>query len=46
MLATIKILTLVEGWYDAAEFTGEMGVESSMFPELSLMVEQILRGEI
>ncbi|MBE9098789.1 Uma2 family endonuclease [Vacuolonema iberomarrocanum] len=46
LLAKVTILTLVEGWYDAAEFTGEMGIESSTFPEFSPTVEQLLRDEI
>ncbi|MEO1146751.1 MAG: Uma2 family endonuclease [Cyanobacteria bacterium J06638_22] len=46
LLAKVTILTLVEGWYDAAEFAGEMGIESPTFPEFSQKVEQLLRGEI
>jgi Uma2 family endonuclease len=46
LLAKVTILTLVEGWYDAAEFTGEMGVESPTFPAFSPTVEQLLRDEI
>jgi len=40
------ILTLTEGWYDAAEFTNSDVVQSPTFPELEITVEEILRGDL
>lgn len=39
---TVSILTLVSGFYESVEFTGENPINSSSFPELKLTVEQIL----
>ncbi len=38
----LSILTLVSGFYDAVEFTGENPINSSSFSELKVTVEQIL----
>jgi len=46
LLAQVTVLTLAEGWYDAAEFTGDMSIQSSTFSEFSSTAKQLLRGEI
>jgi Uma2 family endonuclease len=42
----ITVLTLVEGWYDMAEFVGDQLVQSSMLPDLALTVAQTLNGQL
>jgi Uma2 family endonuclease len=44
--AKVTVLTLVEGWYDAAEFVGSDWVRSGTFPNLELTAEQVLAGNI
>lgn len=42
LLAKVTILTLDEGWYDPAEFTGVNRIKSPTFPWLQLSFEQII----
>ncbi|NER00011.1 MAG: Uma2 family endonuclease [Cyanothece sp. SIO2G6] len=42
----VTVLSLVEGWYDAVEFTNDDVVLSPTFPDLKLTVSAILRGEV
>jgi Uma2 family endonuclease len=44
--AKVTVLTLVEGWYDTAEFVGSDCMRSQTFPNLDLTVEQVLGGNI
>ncbi|PZD73582.1 hypothetical protein C1752_02024 [Acaryochloris thomasi RCC1774] len=44
--AKVTILSLKEGWYDAAEFTGTALIESATFPSLDLSADQILQGDL
>ncbi len=44
--AKITLLTLLEGWYDATEFTGSDRIQSTTIPNLDLSVEQVLQGNI
>jgi Uma2 family endonuclease len=44
--AKVTVLTLVEGWYDAAEFVGSDSVRSGTFSNLELTAEQLLGGNI
>lgn len=44
--AKVTVLTLVEGWYDAAEFVGSDSIQSRTFPNLELTAEQVLGGNI
>ncbi len=46
LTAQVTVLTLIEGWYDEAQFTGNDAVQSPTFPKLSANVSQILRGEL
>ncbi|HEY9597241.1 MAG TPA: Uma2 family endonuclease [Cyanophyceae cyanobacterium] len=46
LTAKITILTLVEGWYDAAELTGSDRILSTIFPNLDLSVAQVLQSDI
>lgn len=41
----ITIFNLVEGLYEKSEFVGEEKIVSQVFPNLSLTVQQILRGQ-
>ncbi|HEY9879087.1 MAG TPA: Uma2 family endonuclease [Leptolyngbyaceae cyanobacterium] len=38
----VTICTLLEGWYEAAEYEGSSVIESPTFPRLQLTVEEIL----
>ncbi len=38
----VSVLTLVSGFYESVEFRGENKINSSIFPELNLAVEQVL----
>jgi len=40
----VTVCTLLEGWYEAAEYSGKEILESPMFPALSLIVEKVLQG--
>lgn len=40
----ITVLLLVEGFYDANEFTGSEQIVSQTFPELALTTEQVLQA--
>jgi len=42
----ITVLTLSEGWYDAAEFTGSDRLISATYPDFPLNAIQLLQGEI
>lgn len=42
----VVILTLVEGFYDAAEFTGTQSLQSSTFQKLTLTANQVLNTAI
>ncbi|MEB3232292.1 MAG: Uma2 family endonuclease [Leptolyngbyaceae bacterium] len=42
----VTVMSLVEGWYDAVEFTNDDVVLSPTFPDLRLTVTAILKGEI
>ena len=42
LLAKATILTLDEGWYESAEFTGSDLIQSPMFPTLQLSVDRVL----
>lgn len=44
--AKLSVLTLIEGWYEVAEFHGGDRIQSSTFPELTLTTEQVLQGTI
>ncbi|NEQ28963.1 MAG: Uma2 family endonuclease [Microcoleus sp. SIO2G3] len=44
--AKVTVLTLVEGWYDAAEFVGSDSMRSQTFPNLELTAEQVLGGNV
>lgn len=44
--AKVTVLTLVEGWYDTAEFVGSDFMRSQTFPNLKLTAEQVLGGNI
>ena len=44
--AKVSVLTLVEGWYDAAEFVGSDSIQSRTLPNLELTAEQMLGGNI
>lgn len=44
LTAKVTILTLVEGWYDAAELIGSDRISSTTFPNLDLSVAQVLQG--
>ena len=44
--AKVTVLTLVEGWYDTAEFVGSDFMRSQTFPNLDLTAEQVLGGNI
>jgi Uma2 family endonuclease len=44
--AKVSVLTLVEGWYDAAEFVGSDSIQSRTLPNLELTAEQVLGGHI
>jgi len=44
--AKVSVLTLVEGWYDAAEFVGSDSIQSRTLPNLELTAEQVLGGNI
>ncbi|MBD1805617.1 Uma2 family endonuclease [Microcoleus sp. FACHB-SPT15] len=44
--AKVSVLTLVEGWYDAAEFVGSDSIQSRTFPNLELTAEQVLGGNM
>jgi Uma2 family endonuclease len=46
LLSKVTIFTLNEGWYEPIEFTGAELIRSSIFPNLNLSVEQILRQQI
>lgn len=39
----IIVLTLIDEWYESAEFTGSDAIESTTFPNLQLTAEQILK---
>jgi Uma2 family endonuclease len=43
LLNKVTILSLDEGWYDPAEFTGSELIRSMTFPSLQLSFEQIIR---
>ena len=40
----VTVLVLVEGWYDATEFTGSERILSPTFPEIDLTAERVLSG--
>jgi Uma2 family endonuclease len=40
----ITVLLLLEGFYDANEFTGSEQIVSQTFPELALTTEQVLQA--
>ncbi len=42
----VTILTLVDEWYEGAEFTGSNQIKSATFPNLQLTAEQVLRGNL
>lgn len=42
----VTLLILDEGWYDAVEFSGNDVISSPTFPDLTLAVEQVLRGDL
>jgi Uma2 family endonuclease len=44
--AKVTVLTLVEGWYDTAEFVGSDCMRSQTFPNLELTAEQVLGGNV
>ena len=44
--AKVSVLTLVEGWYDAAEFVGSDSIQSRTLPNLELTAEQVLGGNV
>jgi Uma2 family endonuclease len=41
--AKVGVLTLVDGLYEAVDFTGSEAIRSFLFPQLNLTVEQILQ---
>lgn len=43
--STVTVLTLVDGLYESASYSGSDRVPSALFPELNLTVEQILQSE-
>lgn len=43
--AKVSILQLLNGLYETIEYTGNQGIKSSIFPELSLTVAQVLNAE-
>jgi Uma2 family endonuclease len=40
----VTVCTLLEGWYEAAEYRAEKVIASQMFEDLLLTVEKILQG--
>ncbi|UBF26203.1 Uma2 family endonuclease [Kovacikia minuta CCNUW1] len=44
--AKVSVLTLIEGWYEVAEFRGGDRIQSPTFSELSPTAEQVLQGII
>jgi Uma2 family endonuclease len=40
----VTVCTLLEGWYEAAEYSGNSVIESQMFSAISLTVEKVLQG--
>lgn len=42
--AKVSVLSLIEGWYEVAEFRGSELIQSSTFPGLILTAEQVLQG--
>ncbi len=44
LLGKVTLCTLLEGWYEAAEYEGNQSICSLTFPELALTAEQILQG--
>ena len=46
LLARVTIFTLNEEWYEPVEFQGTDLIQSPIFPNLHLTVEQILRQQI
>lgn len=44
--AKVSILTLIEGWYEVAEFRGNDCIQSPTFPELTLTAAQVLQGNL
>ncbi|WP_448562230.1 Uma2 family endonuclease [Trichothermofontia sp.] len=44
LAAKVSVLTLLEGWYEVAEFQGEAEIKSPTFSELTLTANQVLQG--
>jgi len=42
----ITVLTLIDEWYESADFTGSDVIQSTTFPNLQLTAEQILTGNL
>ena len=42
LAASVTVLTLVDGWYEAERFVGSEFVRSQTFPHLTLTAEQLL----
>jgi Uma2 family endonuclease len=42
--AKVTVLTLVDDWYEAAEYVGEAFVSSALFAELQVSAAQVLNG--
>lgn len=42
--AMVRVLTLVDGLYEAVDYRGNDRIQSSLLPELDLTVEQLLRA--
>ncbi|MEM6517707.1 MAG: Uma2 family endonuclease [Cyanobacteria bacterium P01_C01_bin.70] len=40
----VTVCTLLEGWYEAAEYTGKSQIEPLIFSDLGLGAEKILQG--
>ena len=46
LMAKVSILTLDEGFYDVAEFSGDEGLVSPMFAGLALTAQQVLEARL
>lgn len=44
--AKVSVLTLIEGWYEVAEFREGDYLQSPTFPELTLTAAQVLQGNL
>jgi Uma2 family endonuclease len=42
--ANVGVLTLIDSWYEVANFQGSDRIQSLTFPELTLTAEQVLQG--